>query len=74
MKEFLNPMVVMRATRAAASWPAPCILKTAAIMAPRQRVGANLDGVRCQMYNDVVHVPTLMIRRIDQRLKHAPSI
>jgi hypothetical protein len=34
--------VVIKATIAAANWPAPCIEKTAAIIAPRQRVGANL--------------------------------
>jgi hypothetical protein len=42
MKESLKQTVTIRATRAAMNWPMPCIENTAAIIAPRHRVGANL--------------------------------
>lgn len=42
MKELLNATVVNKPTMAAINCPTPCMLKTAAIIAPRHLVGANL--------------------------------
>ncbi len=49
MYASLKATVVMRATTDDMSRPKPCMEKTAAIMAPRQRVGANLRHVSIKL-------------------------
>src|SRR4051794_20546602 len=44
--EPLKPRVTKSMTKAAQSWPRPCMAKTAAIMAPLHLVVANLEATR----------------------------
>jgi hypothetical protein len=53
-KAPLKDAVVIKATTAAANCPVPCMEKTAAIMAPRHLVGANLDTVSMLEFYKVV--------------------
>lgn len=49
--DSLNPRVKKSITKAPVIWPKPCMEKTAAIIAPRHLVVANLKSVRIEVVN-----------------------